>query len=159
MTMIFTLGYLRTDPVDVHKLTAVLNAFLLDVRFSPHSGIPAWKQSHLKANLGNRYIHCRGLSNVNEFRPDQGVKLKDFNGGLGIVRPILRHNNVILMCVCHDLDRCHRLEASARLGRILNVPVLHLDGEKLPLILSRQLPVNRDDRLIEMLSDCIFTLA
>jgi len=142
---VFGIGYSGRAPVEIHRLALQLNAVVVDIRLSPRSRKPGWNKGRLTTMLGDRYLHLPELGNLNYKGGD--ILLKDPDVGIAVVVRELEHRAVILMCVCGELQKCHRLvvanllkdrgvrfteignaplavTASGRLARQLNFPDL-----------------------------------
>jgi uncharacterized protein (DUF488 family) len=121
---VYTLGYQGTSPEALRAKADELGATIVDVRYSPNSRDPRWRQANLVAVLGSRYRHVREFGNVN-FKGGP-IRLLDPVGGTERIRGILQKRPVILLCVCRDVEVCHRKAAAQHLERSLCVNVEHL---------------------------------
>lgn len=101
---IFTTGYTGKR---VEQLPAVLEfyeAVLADIRFAPHSRHLEWRKTYLALLLKNRYRHVPALGN----RLYQTGGLQIHNLELGVRLLESWGVNVILLCACAELEKCHR---------------------------------------------------
>lgn len=107
---LFTMGYLV--PGSLEKLDAFVqqeNAVLLDIRYSPTSRIPVFRQSALQARYPDAYEYCFELGNKNYRDSDRGIELVNAFVGVPYVVTLLRHSRlVLLLCACKDYETCHR---------------------------------------------------
>lgn len=106
-----TLGYadiesermLQALMVDPHRL-------LVDIRLMPVSRWrPTWNKTALAAQYGDRYLHLRGLGNVNYKHPEKGIQLLDPDEPLARLRSLLAQgHSLVLLCACKSYATCHR---------------------------------------------------
>ncbi|MBN1485299.1 MAG: DUF488 domain-containing protein [Chloroflexia bacterium] len=101
---VYTFGYSGKKPEQLERIASELDAVVFDVRYSPRSRNPLWNGKKLAALLGDRYRHVRALGNRN-YRGGP-VEIEDLAAGIQAIRSSKRP--VILMCVCSDVERCHR---------------------------------------------------
>lgn len=129
---LYTFGYSGKQPDALLALTEQLDAIpygirsviVADIRFSPRSRIPQWNGGRLAKLLGDRYHHLPALGNRNY--KGGPVEIVDLEAGVAQVADLLVHQPVILLCVCADIQHCHRrLAAEAILARY-GVPLTHL---------------------------------
>ncbi len=124
---IYTLGYSGWRPEAVRAQAETLDAVVVDVRWSPRSRNPQWTRKRLTELLGARYRHVKAFGNLNY--KGGPIKLANPEAGLAEIRPILEAGQpVILMCVCKEVERCHRQDVAAYLVAHLgeDVVVKHL---------------------------------
>ena len=107
--MIFTFGYAGKQVETLKEKIEALDALLIDIRYSPFSKDPQWRKNNLSAVFGQRYL-LAGNYFGNVLYKSAGIKLSDAEGGLALIRKIDR--NMILMCSCHNYERCHRKTVS-----------------------------------------------
>ena len=138
--MIYTLSYTGTT---LEALTAFLeakNAILVDVRYQPFSRNPQWTRKTLTAALGQRYVHVGALGNRN-YRGGP-TDIADLDAGTAAVETLLDfYPAVALMCVCSDVNTCHRKVVAEALGQTLDKPIEHVtlrdENRQVPLMFSR----------------------
>jgi uncharacterized protein (DUF488 family) len=105
---LYDLGYLEIKKLEkLINLVGVLDAVLVDVRFSPNSRNPQWRQAALKKALGDRYIHIKALGNKNY--KEGPIEFLDLQSGLDILAHLIKTKNVIIMCACLNRAICHRV--------------------------------------------------
>jgi len=125
---IFTLGYADWKPGALKVLVDDLDALVVDVRISPRSRNPQWRQPYLERLLGQQYLHVREFGNVNY--KGGPIEIVDPAKGLDRIREYLDAGiPIILMCVCRELATCHRLNVAHYIrGAIaeLDVKIEHL---------------------------------
>jgi uncharacterized protein (DUF488 family) len=139
MNTLYTLGYLAWTPPAVVQCVQDLGAVVTDIRFSPTSRHPAWRQATLRRTLGECYRHIGALGN----RHYKGgpVELVDLEAGLTTLAEFLEASPVILLCACAVVDGCHRrLVAEAYAARYA-MPITHLTP---PASAATQLALFRD---------------
>lgn len=126
--VIYTAGYSRTEPAELATLALALRAVVVDIRYSPRSRRSEWAGENLKWTLkarGVRYEHERGLGNVN-YGGRGPIKLLDPDGAIKRLRPILEWESVILLCICADVSKCHRMPAAEALASGTSREIVHL---------------------------------
>ncbi len=83
-------------------------AYLVDIRLSPRSRMPAFNQNALQARFQKRYIHMPDLGNVN-YRNGEPIKIAHPGRGISrLVNGLNQGYTLILMCGCKDYSSCHR---------------------------------------------------
>lgn len=102
----WTVGYSGRTPDALREALLRRDAVLFDIRLSPRSRQPAWNRGRLEALLGTRYTHVGELGNLNYKTSEKGIELADPAAGLKLIREATRP--VVLMCVCRDVEHCHR---------------------------------------------------
>jgi uncharacterized protein (DUF488 family) len=110
---IYTTGYSKSKPSQITDLVESLNAILVDIRFSASSRNPAWSKTSLEKLLGGRYVHCPAFGNA--LYRSGGMQIADYAAGKALLERIDRP--VILLCVCHSPDGCHRTVVGTMLQR------------------------------------------
>ncbi len=134
MTTLYTYGYTSATPADLLRYVDDLDAYLIDVRYSPRSRVPQWRQQALDEMAGvtahgrRRYRHIVELANVN-YATDGPIDLYAPAAGLREIAPYLAARPCILLCGCRDWRTCHRrvvadliVEAAALAGdRVIGV--------------------------------------
>lgn len=111
MGKVYTLGYAAAgSDADLVRLMADPRMLLVDVRDLPVSRWrPEWRKCALADRWGRRYIHMRGLGNVNRKEPEKGFLLRAPDRCLYQLRLLLDSGySVVLVCACGDYNRCHR---------------------------------------------------
>jgi uncharacterized protein (DUF488 family) len=104
-------------------LAEQVDALVVDIRFSPRSRIAHWSGGRLAKLPGNRYYHLPALGNRNY--KGGPVDIVDLEGGMAQVAALLARQPVILLCVCSDLHRCHRLLVAEAVAARSAVQVIH----------------------------------
>ena len=120
---LYTYGYSGRTPHELQTLAEQLEAVVADIRFSPRSRIPDWSGGRLQKLLGDRYRHLPALGNRN-YRGGP-VEFVDLATGVVEVGELLRQRPVILLYVCADVQRCHRLPAAEAIATRYDVTVEH----------------------------------
>lgn len=123
---LYTLGYAGRTLDDLVALVDTHQATLMDIRYSPRSRLPGFNKASLAQHLGQRYVHCPALGNRNY----QGgpIALADYPAGLAHVRTLLTTTPVlILLCVCRNVQACHRTNVAEALSDDLGIPHYHID--------------------------------
>jgi len=127
MKTIYTFGYGGATPDDLMTHVKERRAIVVDVRYSPRSRNPDWSRKRLTERFGGRYMHVKTLGNKN-FKGGP-IKLHDPESAVEELAPILEKVNVILICVCKDVDKCHRKDAAEVLAEALGAEIVHLPGK------------------------------
>lgn len=126
---LFTLGYLAGwHDETLARWLEETNTILADIRLTPYSRHAAWRESALRARLGQRYVHLPALGNIHHTRRDQPIVLADADTGVAQLIALLRqHHSVALLCACVDVGTCHRAMVAALVAQHLpHVPITHL---------------------------------
>lgn len=106
---LYTTGYaLWSNPSGLLRVAIDRQAIIADIRIVPTSQRPEWRADALMDALGWRYVPLRQLGNRNYKKPDQPHWLANEDVGLHYLTEHLKHNAVILLCVCKDCQTCHR---------------------------------------------------
>src|SRR5215467_13968699 len=112
--MLYTLGYSGWTPQSIQAEAQARNAVVCDIRYSPASRHPQWRQRQLSQLLGARYQHVQALGNRN-YKSGGPIELADDEAGKQAIAELLpTGQSVILMCACKDLTACHRRTAAER---------------------------------------------
>lgn len=106
-----TLGY--AAPGSDRELARLMDAphtLLIDIRYMPVSRWrPDWRKGNLSARFGGRYIHMRGLGNVNYKDREKGIHLYAPDVPLFQLRRLMESGySLVLLCACRDYEHCHR---------------------------------------------------
>jgi uncharacterized protein (DUF488 family) len=124
MNVLYTLGYLAWPPAAFVQRVEDLGAVIADIRFSPTSRHPAWRQASLRKALGDRYRYVHALGNRNY--KGGPVEIVDLGAGLTTLVQLLDASPGILLCACRDLARCHRRLVAEAFTAQYGQPVTHL---------------------------------
>jgi uncharacterized protein (DUF488 family) len=126
----YTLGYLdHCTPADLAGYLVLFDALLVDIRLTPYSQNPLWRQEALRRRLGADYHYCHALGNRNYKQSGAPIVLFAPAEGLRQLRPILAVRPVILLCACREWEQCHRRVAAEYLAGVLDLEVEHLPGD------------------------------
>jgi uncharacterized protein (DUF488 family) len=123
MHQLYTFGYSGRLPHELRALVDHLDAIVVDIRFSPRSRNPHWTAGRLTSLLGERYRHLAVLGNRNY--KGGPIEFVDLEEGVVKVGELLREQPVILLCVCADVERCHRLPAAEAIAARYGVTITH----------------------------------
>ena len=121
---LYTFGYNGRQPEELLVLVGQLGAVVAGIRFSLCSRVPAWSGGRLARLLGDRYLHLPALGNRNY--KERSIELVDVERGTAQVGELLAVQPVILLCVCADVERCHRRLVAEAVAARYGVPVIHL---------------------------------
>jgi uncharacterized protein (DUF488 family) len=121
---LYTFGYSGKQPDELLALAEQLDAIVVDIRFSPRSRVPQWSGGRLARLLGDRYCHLPALGNRNY--KGGPIELVDLETGIAQVADLLAHQPVILLCVCGDVQHCHRRLAAEAIAARYGAPLTHL---------------------------------
>ncbi len=89
----------------IRQLVDDLDAYLIDIRFVPYSGNPAFRRAELAATFGARYLYLHAFGNRN-YKSGGPVDLVDYPAGRDRLAELDRP--AILLCGCQDATHCHR---------------------------------------------------
>ena len=126
---IYTLGYSGWQPQAIRATVDARRALLVDIRNSPRSLNPHWRQEALRGLWGDdwpdHYAHWRALGNLN-YKNGGPIALADPAAILNAAAIILCAQPIVLMCGCQQHAMCHRLVAAEYLAAQLGAPIEHL---------------------------------
>lgn len=112
---IYTTGFADKDFTLLPDLLDYLDAVLIDVRFAPTGGKSIeWRKDYLRLLLKDRYRHVPHLGN----RPakESGMpSIQNLSLGIKIITEL--RANLLLMCECPTIEKCHRLIISQSLKK------------------------------------------
>lgn len=100
---IYTAGYNGMTPHQLFALSAKLDAYVVDIRFSAW-GRDGWKGYELRSRHGARYMHLKSLGNA--AYKTGGMMIHDYAAGRDALAALDRP--AILLCACASPDGCHR---------------------------------------------------
>lgn len=126
MNILYTLGYTGIEPSQLLSLAQQQRAIVLDVRYSPRSRVPQWNGMELARLFGQRYEHLPALGNVN-YKSGGPIEINMPTVGVQQVVSILTGQSVILLCVCPDVETCHRKIVAEMVKAAYVCEVIHLD--------------------------------
>jgi uncharacterized protein (DUF488 family) len=130
MHTVYTVGYDGWTLEGLAARVEALGALLVDVRFDPWSPEREWRKATLQRRFGEGYTHCKALGNVN-YRTSGPIELVEPEAALPVLRDWLQQHAVILMCVCEDVEICHRKVAVEYLAeRLDGLEIVHLEPEE-----------------------------
>jgi uncharacterized protein (DUF488 family) len=124
MHILYTAGYTGLRPNELKATAERLGAVVADIRFRPFSRNPAWSKVNVSKALGDRYHHVQALGNRNY--KSGPIDLIDVEAGISLVGTLLEKQPVILLCVCPNVETCHRKTAAEKLAEALGCEVKHL---------------------------------
>ncbi len=126
--LLYTFGYTDVCPDAVIEQLVALDILIVDIRYSPGSRVAKWRQAQLQERLGDHYIHVQALGNVNYNRPGAPIHLFQPENGVNLVGERLqRGQHLALMCMCREVEECHRLEAARKVQeQFPALKVIHL---------------------------------
>jgi hypothetical protein len=109
---------------NLHAEAERLHAYVIDVRVQPYSKQPEWLRQHLEAKLP-RYKWVRDFGNEN-YRGGP-IKLVNYDAGRRKIAPLVAEGwSLILLCMCWNVDECHRAVVAERLAQDEGWRVEHL---------------------------------
>jgi uncharacterized protein (DUF488 family) len=124
MHILYTAGYTGLGPDQLKATAERLGAVVADIRYRPFSRNPAWSRVNVSKTLGERYVWINALGNRNY--KGGPIVLDNVAVGIGLVGTLLVKQPVILLCVCPNVERCHRKTAAEKLAEALGCEVKHL---------------------------------
>lgn len=104
MVKIFTTGYTGKAVEQLPALLEFYEAALADIRFAPTSRHFEWRKPYLALLLKNHYRHVPALGN--RLYKEGGILIHNMEIGIRLIESW--QTNVILMCACAELEKCHR---------------------------------------------------
>lgn len=113
MKRIYTTGYSGKRITSLPDLLRRLDAVLFDIRYSPNSRVPHWRQGALEELLGSSYLHVPALGNIN-YKTGGEILINDLERGIRTIRA--EQKSIVLLCACEDAARCHRSVIARSLG-------------------------------------------
>jgi hypothetical protein len=129
---LYDLGYIGCNLPDLTAAVVATGATIVDIRFSPFSRNPTWNGSNLVKVFGDQYVHCRSLGNqFYQMTGMENVKFVDLEKGLITIYGLLQKGPVFLLCVCRDVNRCHRLLAVQEYEKRTGQASTHIGPEDL----------------------------
>lgn len=126
---LYTAGYTGVSPDDLFNATVLLNAVLVDIRYSPWSKNPDWIQAAMEDRFGDRYFYVKELGNVNYNKREEGIQLYDVETGLLRVCKIIKKFPAILLCACKQHETCHRRVVAEEMAQRYSLEVVHLSAD------------------------------
>ena len=124
MHTLYTAGYTGLRPNELKATAKRLGAVVADIRLRPFSRNPAWSRVNISQTLGDRYHHVQALGNRNY--KSGPIDLIDVEAGISLVGTLLETQPVILLCVCPNVEMCHRKTAAEKLAEAIGCEVKHL---------------------------------
>jgi uncharacterized protein (DUF488 family) len=101
---IYMTGYTGKTVAELPALLEALDAVLADIRFAPHSRHLEWRKNYLTLLLKHNYHHVPQLGN-RKYK-EGGVQIHNLELGIRLIESW--DKNVVLMCACAELEKCHR---------------------------------------------------
>ncbi|HEY0459429.1 MAG TPA: DUF488 family protein [Pyrinomonadaceae bacterium] len=101
----FTTGYTGKSVEQLPALLDFYDAVLADIRFAPVSRHLQWTKNYLSLMLKNRYRHVAALGNRN-YKTHDKIQIHNLEIGIRLIESW--NANVILLCACENLEKCHR---------------------------------------------------
>lgn len=102
---IFSTGYTGKRVEQLPALLDFHEAILADIRFAPFSRHLQWRKDYLTLLLKNRYRHVPQLGNRN-YKTGGAIQIHNLEIGIRLLESW--QTNIILMCACVELEKCHR---------------------------------------------------
>ncbi len=133
MTTLYTYGYTGATPADLTAYIDELDAYLIDIRYSPRSRVPQWRRDALQRLAGvtehgrPRYRHIGAFGNVN-YAGDGPIEISSPIVGLREIAPYRAARPVILLCGCRDWQTCHRRAVATLVDETFGGTSVHLPG-------------------------------
>jgi uncharacterized protein (DUF488 family) len=124
---VYTLGYAAPGAMQrLEYLMADPMMLLVDVRLVPRSRwYPQWNKVALVRRWGLRYTHQHCFGNINYRDRDKPIVLRGPHVQVEqsfawAVSLLCAGYSLVLLCVCRDEQRCHRLMIANRLVELMN---------------------------------------
>ena len=109
---VFGTGYSGRTMDDLKRILGELDAYLVDIRYTPYSRNPVFRKAALEAAFGDRYVYLRAFGNRNY--KGGPVEIVDYEAGRTALEAL--DKPALLMCVCRDPKTCHRTTVLQRLA-------------------------------------------
>lgn len=123
---IYTFGYEKRDITELLKVSAELNAIVIDTRFNPHSYVRGWNREQLNQVLPE-YLWFREFGNINYQHPEKGMEIFDYPSGEVRITPFLEYGrSIILLCYERNPIECHRTIIANQLSARFGLPIEHI---------------------------------
>lgn len=106
MHTVYTVGYANCTVEQLKAKVDELGARLIDVRFSPFSRDSSYTRWNLQKVFGPSYVWVKDFGNENY--KGGPIKLHAPDSGVFEIEPLLDVQPIVLMCMCRDVERCHR---------------------------------------------------
>lgn len=103
----YSLGYNNIKISNLKEFMKDNDTILVDIRYNPKSFSIFWNKKYLQNHFNDRYIHLKNLGNLN-YKNGKTFKILDLNKGIKELIKIINKYNVIIMCACSDVNKCHR---------------------------------------------------
>lgn len=127
---LYTIGYTGADVEALKTFVEVNNLVIVDARIKPTSRAAQWRKGALENRFGARYRSVVNFGNVNY--KGGPIEIVDLETGIAETDYILRKcDGIVLMCMCKDLDICHRKIVAEALEQHLGVSAVHLGKDDL----------------------------
>jgi hypothetical protein len=130
---LYTFGYLSARAERIFQELIAVRTPIVDIRFSPDSRNPHWKQDAIAARPGIIYHHIQELGNelykqalTGQFT-EPHIQIADIDTGLTRLEAILQeHKRAAIFCACSSKTKCHRLTVATEAQARLSVQIIHL---------------------------------
>jgi uncharacterized protein (DUF488 family) len=125
--MLYTYGYYGRTADHLKNIAIEKDAIVVDCRKRPYGRQVEFNANSLRRVLGeDRYWHVPELGNVN-YQNGGPIVLEDEAKGIGMIQHWLGNGvNVILLCVCKDVEVCHRKYIADRISELSGIDAEHL---------------------------------
>ena len=110
--LVYTMGYTVPGAMATLEQFVGEGGKVFDIRYSPSSANPLWRQDSLRERFGSAYRHVRAWGNKN-YKNGGPIELVDFAAGLRILEATTAP--VVALCMCRQADECHRAVVAAQL--------------------------------------------
>lgn len=121
---LYTYGYGNGDMEDL-KRWASGGIAIADIRYSPRSANPDWSKDNLSRVLGRHYHWLFPLGNKN-YKVGGKPYIPLLQEGLAQLRDLMEFQPVVLLCVCPDVEKCHRTIVANEAARLFGAMPWHL---------------------------------
>jgi uncharacterized protein (DUF488 family) len=130
MHTLYTLGYTGLKPELIAQAAQAKHALVVDTRYRAQSRQPHWNKKALTLLLGQHYVHLPSLGNVN-YKNGGEIVIADPDVGVPFVVQRLQKQPVVLLCVCADVDTCHRKVVAELVQAACGCDVQHIGADDL----------------------------
>lgn len=108
LNRVYPIGYSRNGGF-VEEIMQGGNVLLVDARKSPNSKVPGFSKVELEKTYGERYRFAGHLlGNINYWKDNAPIEIANLTEGVkGLLYYLNKGHDLILLCGCTSLEKCH----------------------------------------------------